>query len=165
MNVNLNTSGIGPASGADIEAAASTRPANTSRAPLPCVPGLSELKSEFARSEAAARNRASLSRKPETMRRLHRLRRELSKISPTPSSPEQARSEIIEAMVRAELSGWTVPELSGPSATRLEDGAIRVSLISHAIVFPADGGFRIVDLAQGESLYFEMVSKPRFAGR
>lgn len=165
MNVNLNTSGIGTPGGTDIEAAASAEPANTSRTTLPCAAGLSELKSEFARSEAAARNRVSLPRKPETIRRLHRLRRELGKISPTPSSPEQARSAIIEAMVRAELSGWTVPELSGPAATRLEDGSMRVSLISHAIVFPADGGFRIVDLAQGESLYFEMVSKPRLEGQ
>ena len=165
MNVNLNTRGIVPHSEADIGNAAPSESADTSRTALACAPGLSELKGERARSEAAGRSRVSLPRKPETMRRLHRLRRELGKISPAPSGPEHARSEIIEAMVRAELSGWTVPELSDPSAMRLEDGSIRISLISHAILFRADGGFRIVDLAQGESVYFEMAPKQRLARR
>lgn len=164
MNVKLNTSGIGTHSDADTESAASIEPATPSRAAPSRAPGLAELRSELPRPEAAGRSRVSLSRKPETMRRLHRLRRELGKISPAPSNPEQARAEIIDAMARAELSGWTVPELSDPSAMRLEDGSIRIGLISHAIVFRADGGFRIVDLAQSESVYFEMAPKPRLNG-
>lgn len=165
MNVNLNTSGIGTHTDPDFEAGEPAESANTSRAAPPCAPGLSELKSDFGRSEAAGRSRVSLPRKPETMRRLHRLRRELSKISPAPSTPEQARSEIIEAMVRAELLGWTVPELSDPCAMHLKDGSIRIPLISHAIVFRTDGGFRIIDVAQGESVYFEMAPKQRLHAR
>lgn len=102
----------------------------------------------------------SRGRKPETLRRLRRLRRELHKINPTPASAEHAREEIINAMERAELWGWTVPELSSSSAVRLDDGAVRVSLISHAIIFRADGSFCIVDLARHESVYFELAANP-----
>jgi hypothetical protein len=161
MNVNLNASRIGPASDTHTDATAPTAPASTVQQAPACAPGLSELKNERVRSEAAGRSRVSQPRKPETMRRLHRLRRELGKISPAPSNPEQARAEIIGAMERAELSGWTVPELSDPSAEQLEGGSIRIPLISHAIIFRADGGFRIVDLVQGESVYFDMEPKPR----
>ena len=164
MNVNLNTSGAGTHLGvgtdADAESTPAAEPANTPRAFPARVPGLSELKGSPVRSDSSEQGRLSLGRKPETRRRLHRLRRELCKISPPPTNPEHARSEIIDAMARAELTGWTVPELSDPSTVRLDDGSIRVSLISHAIVFRADGSFRIVDLAQRESVYFEMAASP-----
>ncbi|TAM85165.1 hypothetical protein EPN42_15995 [bacterium] len=165
MNVNLNTAGIGEHLDRDIESAPAAEPTDTRRAAATCAPGFAELKGSPVRSEAPEQNRVSVGRKPETTRRLHRLRHELRKISPPPTNREHARSAIIDAMARAELWGWTVPELHDPCAVRLDDGAIRISLISHAIIFCVDGSFRIVDLAQRESIYFEMMASPRRDGR
>ncbi len=95
-------------------------------------------------------------RKPETQRRLHCLRKALGEISPPPSSPEQAWAEILKAMARADLVGWTLPPLSDDAAIRHADGSVEIGLISHAIVFNPSGAFRILDLLPPGSLYFEM---------
>ncbi len=95
-------------------------------------------------------------RKPETQRRLHCLRKALGEISPPPSSPEQAWVEILKAMARADLAGWTLPPLSDDAAIRHADGSVEIGLISHAIVFNPSGAFRILDLLPPGSLYFEM---------
>ncbi|QUP55717.1 hypothetical protein GO998_18355 (plasmid) [Ralstonia syzygii] len=95
-------------------------------------------------------------RKPETQRRLHRLRKALGEISPAPSSPEQARADILKAMARADLADWTLPALSDDAAIRHADGSVEIGLISHAIVFNPSGAFRIMDLLPPGSVYFEM---------
>ncbi len=95
-------------------------------------------------------------RKPETQQRLHRLRKALAEISPAPSSPEQAWTEILKAMARADLAGWTLPALSDDAAICHADGSVEIGLISHAIVFNPSGAFRITDVLPPGSLYFEM---------
>jgi hypothetical protein len=92
----------------------------------------------------------------ETRQRLHRLRKELSKIDPPPACAEDAHADILAAMVRAGLSGWTLPALSDPSNARHADGSVVVSLVSHAIIFNARGAFRIIDLLPPGSVYFEL---------
>ncbi|WP_429289621.1 hypothetical protein [Paraburkholderia sp. CI3] len=97
-----------------------------------------------------------LTRRPETTKRLGRLRRELAKIRPTPSDPQEAREEIIKAMARAGLDDWTVPELSDASTVRHADGSARITLLAHAIIFSPAGAFRIVELHPPGRTYFEM---------
>ncbi|WP_316667431.1 hypothetical protein [Ralstonia psammae] len=95
-------------------------------------------------------------RTPETRQRLHRLRKELSKIAPAPACAEDAHADILAAMARAGLSGWTLPALSDPANPRHADGSVVVSLVSHTIVFNAGGAFRIIDLLPPGSVYFEL---------
>ncbi|WP_206956605.1 hypothetical protein [Trinickia acidisoli] len=154
--MSANISGSVPAARPDADAADSeaiapssvpAQPSQPSQTAPGYAPGLSGLE------------RVRLARKPETTRRLHRLRHELGKISPLPSNPTQARIEIVDAMARANLSAWTVPELSGPSAVRHADGSIYVTLISHAIIFNPSGAFRIIDLHHDGRVYFEMAGE------
>lgn len=97
-----------------------------------------------------------IARSPEVRERLHRLRRELAKIYPAPSSADEARDEIVKAMGRAGLSGWTVPELSSPQTTRCAGGSVCIKLIAHVICINGWGAFRIVDLHAPQPAYFEM---------
>lgn len=162
MDANISSSGTVPlqtGDSADVDAAACAHPPDAPRAAPACPPGLSELHPASTHIEAPLLHRICVSRKPETTRRLHRLRHELSKISPPPSNPDEAREEIVDAMARADLSGWTVPELSDPSSVRQADGSVRITLISHAIVLQPNGGFKIVDLHYNESVYFEMAGQ------
>jgi hypothetical protein len=95
-------------------------------------------------------------RSPATRERLGRLRRELLKIDPPPNDPHEARMEIVNALARAHLSGWTVPELTDPMTTRYPDGSVRITLVSHVIVINPYGAFRIVDSHAPRTPYFEM---------
>ncbi|WP_206956657.1 hypothetical protein [Trinickia acidisoli] len=156
MNVNISMRGAAMLSAADASdseaVAASPAPAK----PLQAAHGLAELRPSLAQQQPRDLSRICLARKPETTRRLHRLRRELGKISPAPPNPAQARAEIIDAMARANLSGWTVPELSDPSAVLHADGSICITLLSHAVIFHPNGAFQIIDLHHDERIYFEM---------
>ncbi|NRF72181.1 hypothetical protein HLB44_34875 [Aquincola sp. S2] len=98
----------------------------------------------------------SVKRTDETKDRLGRLRTELGKLHPRPSSPEEARRGISCALENAGLCDWTVPELSGPDATWRADGSVVVKLLAHVIVFNASGAFRIVDSHSPQLPYFEM---------
>jgi hypothetical protein len=108
---------------------------------------------------AAAGPMRRATRRPETAERLHRLRRELSKISPAPHGIADARDKIVDALHRAGLAGWTVPPLDDPATTRCADGSVRIGLLSHAICINPCGAFCIVDLHSGRSTYFEMRSR------
>jgi len=104
-----------------------------------------------------------VTRSPKNRARLSRLRQELAKIDPAPSSPEDARNEIVQAMYRAHLSGWAVPELSDSTTTVCcADGSLRMTLLAHLIIFNPWGAFRIVDLHAPRVPYFEMQGR---AGR
>ncbi|WP_176860797.1 hypothetical protein [Paraburkholderia phenazinium] len=104
----------------------------------------------------SCRPRPLSGRKPETKQRLGRLRRELNRTSPSPSNPQEARAAIVEAMARANLSGWTVPLLSDDSTVQYADGSLQITLITHVIVFNPSGAFQIADLCPPGSVYFEM---------
>jgi hypothetical protein len=94
-------------------------------------------------------------RSPATRERLHRLRRELSLISPPPECAEKARTEIIAALARAGLQAWSLPTLDA-AAARHADGSVRLDLLSHAVLINPWGAFRIVDLHAQAAAYFEM---------
>lgn len=99
---------------------------------------------------------AATGRSSRTKKRLHQLRRELANICPPPSSLEEARDEIILAMARAHLTGWTLPALSGPSAKHAADGSVHLLLISHVVIINPSGAFRIIDQLAPQTIYFEM---------
>ena len=124
--------------------------------PRVASPGLTQLPKPAAARPPAAPTRVKAVRTLETRQRLHRLRKELSKIDPPPACADDAHAEILAAMARAGLSGWTVPALSEPDNVRHADGSVVVSLVSHAIVFNAGGAFRIIDLLPPGSVYFEL---------
>jgi hypothetical protein len=132
-------SGLGPAFGANGSKFTRTQPARV------------ELRSSAGRLKVG--------RKPGTKQRLGRLRRELGRIGVAPADPHHARSEIVEAMARAGLDGWTVPELDDGHAVRYPDGSLEITLITHAVVFNPGGAFRIVDLYPPTSIYFEMAGQ------
>lgn len=163
--MSLRIGGAASPVAADTGAAAIVERSPAPRTAAPPLPGLSPFKGAPSQSDAPGRGRVLPPRNPETARRLHRLRRELSRISPAPSSAEQARAEIVRAMARADLSGWTVPELTDRAAVRLADGSFRITLVSHALILHPSGAFRIVDLRQDERLYFEMAGNPSGATR
>lgn len=121
--------------------------------------GFEELKSTGAQGKQPAMDRPKMMRTPLTRERLHRLRHELGKISPSPSTIEQARAEIIKAMARANLAAWRVPGLTGESAIHYTDGSVQVSLIAHEIVFNSTGAFQIVDTHPPGMPYFEMCGR------
>lgn len=98
----------------------------------------------------------ALARHPGTRERLHRLRRELAKIDPPPADAQMAWEEIVAALARARLDGWTVPPLSDPVATRSSDGSVRIPLLAHVIVINPWGAFRIDDKLASRTPYFEM---------
>lgn len=98
----------------------------------------------------------TVARHPATRERLHRLRRELAKIDPPPANAQSAWEEIVAALDRAQLGGWTVPPLSDPAATRCADGSHRIALIAHVIVINPWGAFRIDDKLAARTPYFEM---------
>ncbi|CAJ0802575.1 hypothetical protein LMG19083_03747 [Ralstonia psammae] len=124
-------------------------------APRVAGPGLMHLPKPSAARQPAPTLAKPL-RTPETRQRLHRLRKELSKIAPAPACAEDAHADILAAMARAGLSGWTLPALSDPANPRHADGSVVVSLVSHTIVFNAGGAFRIIDLLPPGSVYFEL---------
>ncbi|MGN6262975.1 MAG: hypothetical protein ACTHNO_19755 [Ralstonia sp.] len=128
-------------------------PACTPRAPSP---GLTQLPKSTAARQPVAPTRVKALRTLETRQRLHRLRKELAKIDPPPASAQDAHADILAAMSRAGLSGWTLPALSDPANARHADGSVVVSLVSHAIAFNAGGAFRIIDLLPPGSVYFEL---------
>ena len=125
-------------------------------APRVAAPGLLQLPKPTAARPPATPTRVKAVRTLETRQRLHRLRKELSKIDPPPACAEAAHANILAAMARAGLSGWTLPALSDPANPRHADGSVVVSLVSHAIVFNAGGAFRIIDLLPPGSVYFEL---------
>ena len=98
-------------------------------------------------------------RRLQTQQRLGRLRQELAKIRPAPSCPEEARDGILGALARAGLGDWTVPGLDADVVSRCACGSICVPLISHVIVLNPSGAFRIVDVFNGQHLYFEMAAR------
>jgi hypothetical protein len=97
-----------------------------------------------------------IARGPENRQRLHRLRVELAKIDPLASNPEEARVEIVKAMARALLSGWTLPGLTDPMAAPCGAGSIRIQLLAHVIVFNPWGAFRIIDMHSPQVPFFEL---------
>ena len=129
------------------------QPACAPRAPSP---GLTQLPKSTAARQPAAPTRVKALRTLETRQRLHRLRKELGKIDPPPASAQDAHADILAAMARAGLSGWTLPALSDPANARHADGSVVVSLVSHVIAFNAGGAFRIIDLLPPGSVYFEL---------
>ena len=131
-------------------------PANTPRV---AAPGLIQLPKPAAARPPATPTRVKALRTLETRQRLHRLRKELSKIDPPPACAEEAHADILAAMARAGLSSWTVPALSDPANLRHADGSVVVSLVSHAIVFNVGGAFRILDLLPPGSVYFELAGR------
>jgi hypothetical protein len=147
-----------PADGASAPAAR-----RLARAAPACSHGLAALKPAHAPSERPFTANLKTGRKPETKRRLHRLRRELGRISPAPFDPAHARAKIVDAMARAGLAGWTVPALADASTVRFADGSVQVTLITHVIVFNPGGAFRIVDLCPPASVYFEMAGRDGLA--
>lgn len=128
-----------------------------SRAKL--APGFAALKSTAAHCKQPPMDRPKLMHTPQTRERLHRLRHELGKIRPPPSTIDEARAEIIKAMARANLSAWRVPELTGDSALQHADGSVQVNLIAHVIVFNVTGAFQIVDTHSPGAPYFEMCGR------
>lgn len=146
-----------------ISAAAAPAAGHTARTPRrrkPSTPvvsvGLGGLKPAQTQHEPAGVRPLTPGRKPGTKQRLYRLRRELGRISPAPSDPHEARSAIVEAMVRAGLSGWAVPALADDATVHHADGSLEIALITHAIIFNPGGAFRIADLYPPVSVYFEM---------
>jgi hypothetical protein len=97
-----------------------------------------------------------MSRSPWTRERLGRLRAELGKIDEPACSPEEARRKILDAMARAGLVGWTVPELFNDTVHRYADGSLRIGLLAHAIIFNPWGAFRIEDVHFPSVAYFEL---------
>ncbi|MBK5151292.1 hypothetical protein IQ285_26715 [Burkholderia sp. R-69608] len=120
------------------------------------APGFAALKSTAAHCRQRPMDRPKLMRTPQTRERLHRLRHELGRISPPPSTIEEARAEIIQAMARADLGAWRVPELTGDAALHHADGSVQIVLIAHVIVFNSTGAFQIVDTHPPGAPYFEM---------
>lgn len=100
-----------------------------------------------------------VSRRLQTQQRLGRLRQELAKIRPAPSCPREARDEILGALARAGLAGWTVPELDAQAVRRCAGGSLCVPLVSHVVVLNPSGAFRIVDVFAGQHVYFEMAAR------
>ncbi|MCR4469786.1 MULTISPECIES: hypothetical protein [unclassified Burkholderia] len=121
--------------------------------------GFEELKSTGAQGKQLATDRPTMMRTPLTRERLHRLRQELGKISPSPSTIDEARAEIIKAMARANLDAWRVPGLTSESAVHYTDGSVQVCLIAHEIVFNSTGAFQIIDAHPHGMLYFEMCGR------
>ena len=132
-------------------------PASTPRVAAPGL--LQKLPKPTAARPPAAPTRVKALRTLETRQRLYRLRKELGKIDPPPACAEEAHADILAAMARAGLSGWTVPALSDPANLRHADGSVVVSLVSHAIVFNAGGAFRIIDRLPPGSVYFELAGR------
>ena len=95
-----------------------------------------------------------IARSPQTRERLGRLRAELGKISP-PENAEEARAEIIQALSRAGLGEWTLPELGDPQCERFANGSIAITLLAHTLWLSANGAFRIADLHPPQMTYFE----------
>ncbi|MBW0447162.1 hypothetical protein EN871_23965 [bacterium M00.F.Ca.ET.228.01.1.1] len=118
-----------------------------------------QLKPATAQGGARPIDRPKLMRTPQTRERLHRLRHELGKIDPAPSTAQEAHAEVVKAMARANLGAWRVPELTAESAFCHPDGSVEVSLIAHVIVFNTSGAFRIVDTHPPGALYFEMCGR------
>ncbi len=147
-----------PAEGASAPAAR-----RLARAAPACSHGLAALTPAHAPNAQPFAVRPKIGRKPETKRRLHRLRRELGRISPAPSDPAHARASIVDAMARAGLPGWTVPAFADESTVRFADGSAQVTLITHVIVFNPGGAFRIVDLCPPASVYFEIAGRDGLA--
>lgn len=131
-------------------------PACIPRAP---GPGLTQLPKPAAARQPAAPTRVKALRTLETRQRLHRLRKELGKIDPPPGCAQDAHADILAAMARAGLGGWTLPALTDPANARHADGSVTVSLVSHTIVFNAGGAFRIIDLLPPGSVYFELAGR------
>ncbi|CAJ0701871.1 hypothetical protein LMG19089_02947 [Ralstonia edaphis] len=141
-------------------AAASARVApSPACAPRVPGPGLTQLPKPAATRQPTAPARVKALRTLETRQRLHRLRKELGKIDPPPACAEDAHADILAAMARAGLGGWTLPALSDAANLRHADGSVMVSLVSHTIVFNAGGAFRIIDLLPPGSVYFELAGR------
>ncbi|MCM5681441.1 hypothetical protein M8A51_18085 [Schlegelella sp. S2-27] len=100
-----------------------------------------------------------VTRRLQSRQRLGRLRQQLARIHPAPSCPQQAREEILDALARAGLGDWTVPELSDACVRRCSEGSICIPLLSHVIVLNPSGAFRIIDVYAGQHLYFEMPAR------
>ncbi|MGF7192231.1 hypothetical protein JOE11_005309 [Robbsia andropogonis] len=118
-----------------------------------------QLKPATAQSVARPMDHPKLLRTLQTRERLHRLRHELGKIDPAPSTAQEAHTEVVKAMVRANLCAWRVPALTAESALYHADGSVEVSLIAHVITFNTSGAFRIVDTHPPCTLYFEMCGR------
>jgi hypothetical protein len=97
-----------------------------------------------------------VTRRLDTADRLRRLRQELAAIAPGPGSPLEARDEIVNAMQRAGLDGWTVPALDDAAATCCPHGTVCVRLTGHRLLMNRGGAFGIVDLATPRSFWFQM---------
>ncbi|WP_429498243.1 hypothetical protein ACQUFY_01470 [Robbsia andropogonis] len=118
-----------------------------------------QLKPATAQSGARPADHPKLFRTPQTRERLHRLRHELGKIDPAPSTAQEAHTEVVKAIARANLCAWHVPALTAESALCHADGSVEVSLIAHVITFNTSGAFRIVDSHAPGALYFEMCGR------
>jgi hypothetical protein len=97
-----------------------------------------------------------VARTPQSRDRLGRLRRELGRIQPLPGDQHEARHAILNALARAGLGDWTVPELSDPSTSRCHDGSAVLRLLAHIVVINPSGAFRIVDTHSPQPPYFEL---------
>jgi hypothetical protein len=97
-----------------------------------------------------------VARTPQSRERLGRLRRELGRIQPPPADQHEARLAILNALARAGLGDWTVPELSAPSTSRGNDGSAVLRLLAHIVVINPSGAFRIVDTHSPQFPYFEL---------
>ena len=99
--------------------------------------------------------RKSMSRSPQGTLRLGRLRAELGRIARQPCDPAQAREEILQALARAGLGDWTLPELDDETTHRCADGSLRLKLLAHSVILNPSGAFRIVDRYAPSTPYFE----------
>ncbi|CAJ0693402.1 hypothetical protein LMG18091_01778 [Ralstonia wenshanensis] len=163
MSKISSANGISPRHDSPHDGPHAGRPTRVAPSPA-CVPrvpapGLTQLPRPAAARQPAAPARVKALRTLETRQRLHRLRKELGKIDPPPACAQDAHADILAAMARAGLGGWTLPALTDPANPRHADGSVTVSLVSHAIVFNAGGAFRIIDLLPPGSVYFELAGR------
>lgn len=100
-------------------------------------------------------------RSPASFVRLGRLRWHLGQISRSPRNPEEAREAILRALARACLSDWTIPALDDPASRRCICDSYKIQLLAHAILINPWGAFRIVDLHESSTPYFELCGYDR----
>jgi hypothetical protein len=94
--------------------------------------------------------------------RLMAILRELQSINPGPSSIETAWQGISDAIERAESTQigkkWMIPGLDHEFVSTCRDGSVKIPLIAHRIYINSTGAFRIVDLWEETSSFFEVNS-------
>lgn len=133
-------------------------PADADKTPCaaPRPSALAGLDARSALREARPSPRFDAARRPDTVARLGRLRRELRRIAPLPRDAAEARDAVVAALARAALAGWTVPALDDAQARRLADGTVELDLISHCLQLHPLGALRILDRRGRDAVYFDL---------